>query len=36
MAIKDSLKTLHLSAARTVGDGSYSQRKGGLAGLSLA
>lgn len=35
MAIKDSLKTPHLSAARTVGDVSYSQRKGGLAGLSL-
>lgn len=36
MAIKVSLRTLHLSVARTVGDGSYSQRKGGLAGLSLA
>lgn len=35
MAIKDSLRTLHLSVARTVGDGSYGQRKGGLAGLCL-
>lgn len=35
MVIKDPLKTLHLSVARTVGDGNYSQRKGGLAGLSL-
>lgn len=36
MAIKESLKTFHLSPARTVGDGSYSWRKGGLAGLSLS
>ena len=34
-AIKESLKTLHLSPARTVGAGNYSWRKGGLAGLSL-
>lgn len=34
-AIRESLKPLHLPPARTVGERSCGQRKGGLAGLSL-